>query len=200
MNEHTNKAFEYIYSKNQDKQRIAIVGQHATMVFQMVKHVLNQHHKKADFLTDSELTNYESRSFTNAPVIIINPSGLNSNLAYFKAHLLVVTNLSEKSELPVAESVANTLPKSGILIIDDRDALLGISKKERSDVLTITFKPYNHLNGNEGVTLITSTNERVNVNLSGEENLRCISAAKEIVKRIGISSGQFYRAITTFES
>lgn len=198
MNENTLTTFEFIYSKNQDKQRLAFVGEHANTLFEMVKHVLNQYHKKADYIAENELSNFQSLNFTNAPLIILSQPKSTAGLVAFKPHLMVVTNILEKNEVMAISTIADSLPKSGILIVDDRDSLATIAKKERTDVLTISFKNYTHTTDGEIVTLLTSTNEKFPIKISGEENLRCIAAAKETLKRIGISSGQFYRAIATF--
>lgn len=199
MNENRINPWEFIYSKNEDKQRLAFVGEQASTVFEMVKHVLNRYHRKADYIAENELSNYQLLNYTNAPLLILSQRKSSADLVALKPHLMVVTNVLEKNELTAIVKVADSLPKSGILIVDDREPLSTIAKKERPDVLTISFKNYTHTADGEIVALLTSTNEKFPIKISGEENLRCITAAKETLKRIGISSGQFYRAIATFE-
>ncbi len=196
MNPNTSNPFEFIYTQNQDKQRIAIVGEQALTIFNMVKYVLKVYAKKADYVTDDQLSTIEHQKFTDAPVLIVMSNQPTEGLLSLQFHVLIVT----KFDMVILNNLADSLPKSGILICDDREPAASVAKKERADVLTISFKAYTHSTEREGVTLITSTNEKFPVKVKGEENLRCITAAKEIVKRIGVSSGQFYRAITEFDN
>jgi hypothetical protein len=187
--------FEFIYSQNQDKQRIAIVGEQARTIFNMVKYVLNVYAKKADYVIGNQLVTIDQVKFTDAPVLVVTSNQPTEALLSLQFHALIVT----KFDLLILNKLADHLPKSGMLICDDRDPVASIAKKDRADVLIISFKAYPHSTDREGVSLITSTNEKFPIKVKGEENLRCITAAKEIVKRIGVSSGQFYRAITEFD-
>jgi hypothetical protein len=46
--------------------------------------------------------------------------------------------------------------------------------------------------------LISSTNEKFPIALKTEMELKCISATRELLKKIGISSGQFYKSSKYF--
>ena len=198
MSEFTTKALSAIYHKNIDKQRIVLIGGHSETIFKMVKHVLGQYGKKADYLTTNEINTAEPIEFTSAPLLLFNHPQPDNDVIQLNPHFIILSNPLDKSESQLVNSIIDSLPKSGILIADDREPVAAIAKKERADVVTVNFKEYPHTSTNEGVSLITSTNEKFMIKISGVENLRCISAAKETVKRIGVSSGQFYRAITTF--
>jgi UDP-N-acetylmuramate: L-alanyl-gamma-D-glutamyl-meso-diaminopimelate ligase len=199
MSDVLNQEFAHIYLGNIDKQRIVICGHHAHTIFEMVRHVLNHYQKKADYLIDDQLINTGTLNFTDATLLIVRHPKPIREINQLNAHVLILSQLSDNSELSIANALADALPKSGILIADEREPVAQIAKKERVDVLTISYKVYNHIVNNQDIILITSTNEKVTVKVKGEEPLRCVGAAKETLKRIGISSGQFYRAIATFE-
>ncbi len=196
--DHLSKAFEFIYSANQDKQRIAIVGEQGSVIFEMVKHVLKYQHKNTDYVTDGQLTTYTSLTFTDAPVLIVLCAQPLASLLLLQSHVLIISNSLAKNDLSALNQLIDSLPKSGILIADDREPIMSLTKKERSDILTINFRAYTHKIEQEEVILITSTNEKFPLKIKGDENLRNITASKETLKRIGVSSGQFYRAIANF--
>jgi hypothetical protein len=60
-------------------------------------------------------------------------------------------------------------------------------------VQAIAYSAYKHELKDGATILITSTNEKFPIALSTEMELKCIGATRELLKKIGISSGQFYR-------
>ena len=97
-------------------------------------------------------------------------------------------------------ALADSTPKSGGIFFDDTDELAkSIAKKERADVTVIPFSVPKHEMKDGTATLISSTNEKVTTHLTSTEDLKNCNAAKEFVKKIGITSGQFYKAISTFK-
>jgi hypothetical protein len=45
--------------------------------------------------------------------------------------------------------------------------------------------------------LVSSTGDKFPILLSGNQNLLLLAVAKDLLKKIGISSGQFYKAVAT---
>lgn len=185
-----------LYQQSIDKQRIVITGQGNAVIGAVVRHVLTQHKRKFDYVG-----NGQAGLLTDAPVLIIE-APVSPELLDYKHHLGVLSRVEQANseELHWLERFANATPKSGILIYADSDSKIkAIATKERADVLTIPFKTYAH-EIQQGKTLLTaSTQEKFPISLSGDLHLQYLSAAKEVLKKIGISSGQFYEAITTFQ-
>ncbi len=74
-----------------------------------------------------------------------------------------------------------------------------ICNKERPDVLDIPYKA--HASASEGGKdfLIGSNKERIPTAFGGRQNFLYYSAAYEALKKIGITSEQFYKAIPSFK-
>ena len=77
--------------------------------------------------------------------------------------------------------------------------LATLSNKDLPDVLLVPYKTHTSTNESGQELLLTSDKERVQLKITGKYNLQNISAAKEALKRIGITSDMFYQAIPSFE-
>ena len=94
---------------------------------------------------------------------------------------------------------ADQTPKGGILIYCELDPLcMMIGKKERTDVQGISYKAHPH-RIQDGVVYLTDGADKYPINVFGTHNLQNINAAKELVKKLGVTPAQFYEAIQTFE-
>jgi UDP-N-acetylmuramate: L-alanyl-gamma-D-glutamyl-meso-diaminopimelate ligase len=188
---------ELVYHQNKDKQRVVITGSQAKLITDMVIFVLGTFHREFDFVTP--LLPPTSSGISDAPLIIIqeNEQPSASILAY-RHHIGVI------SEMPTVNDViyqfADATPKGGTLIFSEIDPVGTVGKKERPGTTGISYKTYAHIMENGSVALLSSKNERIPIKLKGEQNLRNISAAREILKKIGITSSQFYSAISRFDA
>jgi UDP-N-acetylmuramate: L-alanyl-gamma-D-glutamyl-meso-diaminopimelate ligase len=98
------------------------------------------------------------------------------------------------------DKFADQTPKGGVLIYNELDSMsLIIGKKERADVLEISYKSHPHASDNTGNIFLTNGKERFPIKIFGSHNLQNINAAKEMLKKLGITPEQFLEAITSFE-
>jgi UDP-N-acetylmuramate: L-alanyl-gamma-D-glutamyl-meso-diaminopimelate ligase len=73
-----------------------------------------------------------------------------------------------------------------------------IGKKERMDVVALTYKSHPHaIDGNK--FCLTNGKDRYPINIFGSHNLLNISGAREVLKKLGITNEQFYEAIPSFK-
>ncbi len=172
-----------------DQQRILLVGNQRKKLSHFIRHILSFNHKAFNFFSEGQLTEQ-----SGAPVLIIEG---NSQLGEFQHHVLLLTASSDTS-LAELTSLADATPKGGILLYPESDSKLkAIGAKERVDVQPIPYKVISHEVKNGVTTLVTSTNEKFPLQIQGEENMLLLAAAKELLKKIGISSSQFYKAAAT---
>ena len=182
-----------VYSQSIDKQRIVVVGQSSSRITEMILFVLNHFKRKFDYSTPSQ------ENISTASVIIIEPENGIKNYLEYNHHILIISQLSP-DEKDVIFKLANATPKSGTIIYDDTSPLAReIAKVERTDVFLNPYATAKHELSDGKVTLISGGNEKFSIHLSSTDDLKNVSAAKELLKKIGISSAQFYKAIASFQ-
>ena len=170
-----------------------MIGNGSHFITQLILHVLKQYNRKFDYVVDGQ----EPVMHKDAPTIIIQGS---SQLLDYKHHIAILSDLSSDIDTKSFEQFADATSKGGTLIYQETDPKVKtIGAKERADIQAISYKPYQHEIKNGTAILISSTHEKIPVRLSGQLQLAYVSAAKEVLKKLGISSGQFYRSVTSFE-
>jgi UDP-N-acetylmuramate: L-alanyl-gamma-D-glutamyl-meso-diaminopimelate ligase len=183
---------ENIYQQSLDKQRIVIVGEGGGLITSLVIQTLTFFNRKFDLVRPGKPGKFDK----DAPIIIIHAT---DQLLDYKHHIAILTNLGSGDSASAFEQLADATPKGGTLLYPElTETLKKIGSKERTDVQTIGYGRYKHELKEDKTMLISSTGERFPVALSGDKNLEYISAAKELLKKIGITSGQFYKAIGTY--
>ena len=209
---------DYIYEHSKDKQRIVIAGSHGkTTITAIIVHVLSFCKRKFDYVIGARVRGIEQTvRLSDAPVIIIEgdeylSSALDPTPKFlrYQHHIGLISGIawdhanvfpSEEEYVKQFDLFADQTPKGGILVYCDQDTMaLIIGKKERADVTAISYKSHPHSSDQRGHFSLTSNKEKFPIKIFGSHNFQNISGAKEVLKRIGITNEQFYKAITTFE-
>lgn len=189
-----------VYNQSVDKQRIVIAGSQSLGIAAMVVFVLKAFNREFDYIVEKPVNGMTSAAhITDAPIIVIQDGAKpSSSLLAYHHHMAVISPVEAADELVVSQ-FADATPKGGILIYAESGTAEKVGKKERPDTLHIPYKTYPHVMEGGQVALISSTNGRIPVKFSGEKNLLNARAAREILKKLGITSQQFYSAIARFE-
>jgi UDP-N-acetylmuramate: L-alanyl-gamma-D-glutamyl-meso-diaminopimelate ligase len=155
--------------------------------------VLNHYNRKFDYVVEGQ----EPVMRNDSPTIIIQDT---TQLLDYKHHIAILSDIPSGADSKPQEQFADATPKGGTLIYQESDPKVkAIGLKERADIQTIPYKGYQHEVQNGKTILVSSTNEKIPVHFSSELHLQYVSAAKEILKKLGITSGQFYRAVGNFQ-
>ena len=209
---------DYIYEQSRDKQRIVIAGSHGkTTITAMIIHVLNACNRKFDYVIGARVRGIEQTvKLSDAPIIIIegdeylssalDPTpkflryhhhiGLISGIAWDHANVFP----SEEDYVKQFDLFADQTPKGGTLIYCDQDAMaLIIGKKERTDVSAVSYKSHPHASDPNGHYALVYNKEKHPIKIFGSHNFQNVNGAKEILKKIGVTNEQFYKAITSFQ-
>lgn len=208
---------EYIYNHSIDKQRIVVAGSHGkTTITSIVIHVLNHFKRSFDYVVGAKIKGIDnSVKLSDAPIIVIEGdeylcSALDPTPKFirYQHHIGLISGTSwdhanvfptEEEYVRQFDRFADNTPKGGILIFCETDPIASIiGSKQRADVLAVPYKTHPHALEN-GKSFLSTGKDRVPIRIFGAHNLQNISAAKELLKRIGITPEQFYEAITTFE-
>lgn len=208
---------EFIHLECRNKHRVVVTGSHGkTMISLLILHVLHYHKRAFDYVLGRPIPGVrDSIQLTEAPVVIIEAQdgpascldpttiflkyqhhiGIISGIEWFSSH-----SFSSKEEYARQFALfEKATPKGGVLIYFDLEPVVAVLAKEHlPDVLYIPYKT--HPSQVDGGTeyLIESSAERHPVKLSGKHNMQNISAAKETLKKLGITTPMFYEAIQHF--
>lgn len=208
---------EYIYNHSIDKQRVIIAGSHGkTTITGIVVHVLNFYNRSFDYVIGARIKGVDNPvKLSDAPLIVIEGdeylcSALDSTPKFlrYQHHIGLISGVAwdhanvfptEEEYLKQFDKFADQTPKSGILIFCDSDPMVSVvGNKQRADVISVPYKAHSHALEN-GQEYLTNGKERIPIKIFGNHNLQNINGAKELLKKIGISSEQFYKAISSFE-
>jgi UDP-N-acetylmuramate: L-alanyl-gamma-D-glutamyl-meso-diaminopimelate ligase len=209
---------DFIYENSRDKQRVVIAGSHGkTTITAIIIHVLNYFKRKFDYVIGAKVNGIEyTVRLSDAPVIIIEGDEYLSSaldpvpkFLRYNHHLGLISGIAwdhanvfptEEDYVKQFDLFADQTPKGGILIYCEQDSMaLMIGKKERSDVQEISYKSHSHAADNNGQFFLNNGKDRVPIRIFGSHNFQNLSGAKEVLKKIGITSEQFFEAISSFE-
>lgn len=208
---------EFIFEHSRDKQRIVIAGSHGkTTITAVIVHVLNYYKRQFDYVIGARIKGIDQTvKISDAPIIVIEgdeylSSCLDPTAKFirYQHHIGLISGIAwdhanvyptEESYMQQFEKFADQTPKGGILIYCEQDPLaIIIGKKDRADVQSISYKGHSHTT-EKGKVYLTNGKERISIQMFGNHNYQNLSGAKEVLKKIGVSTEQFFQAISSFE-
>lgn len=209
---------EYIYQQSQDKQRIVIAGSHGkTTITSMILHVLKYFNKDFDYLVGAGIEGFDLmvKLTKNAPVIIIegdeypaSPIDKNPKFLHYHHHIGLVSGIAwdHINVYPTFDAYvkefdrfADMTPKGGTLIYCEEDHLASvICGKERTDVNRIEYKTPKY-KIKENITYLDTEQGEIPLQIFGKHNMQNLEAARALLKNIGITNKNFYKAIQSFK-
>ncbi len=210
---------DYFYQQSLDKQRVVIAGSHGkTSITSMILHALRFHNRKFDYLVGAQLEGFDAmvKLSDDAPIIVVegdeypaSPTDLVPKFLLYHPHVALISGIAWdhvniyptwEGYVEQFEKLADTLPKSGVLIFDETDDMLDvIGKNERRDVRAVPYEAHPHKIVNGQTFLISKQYGEVPLLIFGEHNMKNISGALAVCEEVGLSTEQFYRAIQTFK-
>jgi UDP-N-acetylmuramate: L-alanyl-gamma-D-glutamyl-meso-diaminopimelate ligase len=183
----------------------------------MIMHVLAACNRKFDYVIGARVKGIElTVKLSDAPVIIIEgdeylSSALDPTPKFlrYQHHIGLISGIAwdhanvfptEEEYVKQFDLFADQTPKGGILIYCDQDSMaLIIGKKERADVTAVSYKSHPHAADQSGKFSLIFNREKYPVRFFGSHNFQNVNGAKEVLKRLGITNEEFYKAIRTFE-
>jgi UDP-N-acetylmuramate: L-alanyl-gamma-D-glutamyl-meso-diaminopimelate ligase len=211
---------EFIYEQSRNKQRIVIGGSHGkTTITSIIMHVLRQQGRLFDYAVGAQIAGFDRmvKLTEDAPIIIIegdeylsDPIKRVPKFHLYHHHIGVISGISwdHINVFPTQEMYreqfrifAEMTPKAGTLIYDQDDEQVQLVAVPRNpaDIAYIGYGVHPHSIKNGKTILHTKKEGDVEIQLFGEHNLRNISAAKEVCKKLGVKGHDFYEALKSFK-
>ena len=208
----TSISAEEVISKVVDKQRIVITGNDGTLlVSSVMRHVLNVYKKPFDHFENGKF--YSMKGASVAILVASEVMGETDSIPEFRKfdhHIGVICNIghtpenkfsSEDEYIRQYDLFADSTPKGGILAYCEQDPIAAVlCNKERADVTYVPFKAHPHATIDGKEFLLSSNKEKIPFNISTNHHLHYVGGAKEVLKRIGITSDQFYQGIVSYKA
>ncbi len=209
---------DIILDQSINKQRLVVLGNNGkTTIALLIAHVLRFHKRKFDYVMGVPVPGLGDRiKLSDAPIIIIEGQDVMCSILdtipqfmKYQHHIGVISGIEWQAspQYPTRESYIRqfaefvaTTPKGGILVYVEFDPVIAVmSEVKRQDILLVPYKthPSTFEGGKE--FLLGSSKQVIPLKISGKHNLQYISAAKETLKRIGISYEMFYEAVSSFD-
>lgn len=209
---------QFIYDASRNKQRVVVAGSHGkTTITALIVHVLTFYERTFDYVIGSRVPGlaHSVRLSESAPVIIIegdeyfsSPLDRTPKFLRYQHHIGVISGIAwdhanvfptEDDYIKQFDAFADATPKGGLLVFNELDGIAAVlCNKDRPDVLHVPYKTHPYEIENGRVMLVSSNKEKIPLKVFGRHNLLNIAAAKEVLKKIGITAEQFYRAMPSF--
>jgi UDP-N-acetylmuramate: L-alanyl-gamma-D-glutamyl-meso-diaminopimelate ligase len=206
---------EVIYQLLQHQQRIVVTGSRGrTNLVALLIHALTYHKRPLSYVVEGHIPWLSQPvQLGEGPVAIIEgtdwpaPEGNSAGFLYYQHHIGVITHISAENFAPFSseeeyvaqyDRFADNTPKAGILLYNESNTLVSvIGAKQRTDVTPVPYAIHPHTSEN-GQHFALDGSERIPIKVFGTQNFESISAAKELLKRIGMPPKQFYQALQHF--
>ncbi|GAB4406314.1 MAG: Mur ligase family protein [Microscillaceae bacterium] len=209
---------QYIFENARHKHRVVIAGSHGkTTITAMVMHVLEKMGRQFDYLVGAAPEGFAQniRLSEEAPLIVLEgdeypsaPFDPTPKFLHYRHHIGVITGIAWdhvnvyptfEDYIEPFEQFADATPKAGTLILSQDDSLASvIGAKDRADVNQVSYQAHPHRVA-EGITYLVTKEDRIPLPIFGEHNMRNLSAALQVCKRVGVKDSEFYRAIASFK-
>lgn len=193
-----------------DKQRIVFAGaEGADFTAAVCQHVLHHCRRPFDLIINGAAAQQSSES---PMALIVARESITSNgepdFLTYRHHIGVITSIafregngfsSEEAYIRQYDQFADATPKGGLLVYSELDPVASVlCNKERPDVNYLPFKAHPHAEDNGDHFLVNPQRERIPVTIRSRKDLLWFSAAREILKKLGITPEQYFSAIPTF--
>jgi UDP-N-acetylmuramate: L-alanyl-gamma-D-glutamyl-meso-diaminopimelate ligase len=196
-----NKEREFIYRQNSDNQRIVITGGQSALISGLVFHVLKYYKRAYDYVTDYQgpiIAQYIPNRHSNI-LLVQGDEEPSPGLSFYQHHVIVLGDIRSTDEA-ATRLLADATPKGGIILYSETEPARSIGKAERADASSLGFNTHPHVTESGMVWIITDEKEKLAVPFTDDAQLRALTAARELLKKIGVTSGQFYVALSGFKA
>jgi len=208
----------FLYEESKHKQRIVIAGSHGkTSITSMILHVLKSVGRHFDYLVGARIEGFDlMASLSDAPIIVIegdeylaSPIDRQAKFLLYQPQIALISGIAwdHINVYPTFESYTDSfsklirqMPKAGQLFFDQSDGTLEAITEacpEHCDKEGYEAHPSCIKNGKTWLKGLDGKEYEILV--FGEHSLKNLNGARLICEQIGISSSEFYEAITGFK-
>lgn len=211
---------EYLYEQSKAKTRVVIGGSHGkTTITSMILHVLKSTGRAFDYMVGAQLEGFDTmvKLTADAPVMILegdeyltSPIDRRPKFHWYKPHVALLSGIAwdHINVFPTFENYVDQfrifidkIEPGGQLIYCNNDKVLkdlceeGQVKAKRHPYTT---PPHEIRDGKTYLTIGGELNE-IELQIFGAHNLMNLEGARLVCEAIGVTTAEFYKALTTFK-
>ncbi|MCX7743634.1 MAG: Mur ligase family protein [Flavobacteriales bacterium] len=211
---------EFMYQETSDKIRAVVAGSHGkTTITSMIMHVLKESGRKFDYLVGSLVEGFDTmvgldQSSTMAVIegdeYLASPLQPIPKFHLYQPHIALISGIAwdHMNVFPTFDQYKEqfrlfiqTIQPGGILIWCSEDEVLSdtVHAVGRQDIKNITYGLPAHRVANGQTYLILPNATEIPLQVFGNHNLMNLEGARKVCEALGVSSEEFYQAITSFK-
>jgi UDP-N-acetylmuramate: L-alanyl-gamma-D-glutamyl-meso-diaminopimelate ligase len=193
-----------------DKQRLVFAGSDGCeFLASLCAHVLKDSNRPFDYFSHGNVIIHHPK----APLVLLVPGDTpdqhgKSAFRNYEHHFAVICGINfrptlgfstEETYIRQYDLLADATPKGGLIAYCEQDSVASvICNKERTDVGYVPYKTPEFKEDRGKFFLMDHNNELVEIYPGEKSNLIYFSAAREILKKIGVTTDQFFQAIKKY--
>jgi UDP-N-acetylmuramate: L-alanyl-gamma-D-glutamyl-meso-diaminopimelate ligase len=209
---------EFLYEQSKNKTRVVIGGSHGkTTITSMILHVMHYHGIAVDYMVGAQLEGFDTMvhlTETNDFIVLEGDEYLSSpidrrpkfhlyqpNIALISGIAWDHINVFPTYENYVAqfEEFISKITAGGILVYNAEDPeVLRVAEAATNPIRKLPYVTPDYAVSN-GVTLLTTPEGPMPIEVFGAHNLNNLAGAKWICQNMGVDEAEFYEAIATFK-
>jgi UDP-N-acetylmuramate: L-alanyl-gamma-D-glutamyl-meso-diaminopimelate ligase len=209
---------EFLYEQSKNKTRVVIGGSHGkTTITSMILHVMHYHGIAVDYMVGAQLEGFDTMvhlTETNDFIVLEGDEYLSSpidrrpkfhlyqpNIALISGIAWDHINVFPTYENYVAqfEEFIAKITAGGILVYNAEDPeVLRVAEAATNPIRKLPYVTPDYAVSN-GVTLLTTPEGPMPIEVFGAHNLNNLAGAKWICQNMGVDEAEFYEAIATFK-
>lgn len=209
---------EFLYEQSKNKTRVVIGGSHGkTTITSMILHVMHYHGIAVDYMVGAQLEGFDTMvhlTETNDFIVLEGDEYLSSpidrrpkfhlyqpNIALISGIAWDHINVFPTYENYVAqfEEFIAKITAGGILVYNAEDPeVLRVAEAATNPIRKLPYVTPDYA-VSHGVTLLTTPEGPMPIEVFGAHNLNNLAGAKWICQNMGVDEAEFYEAIATFK-
>ncbi len=209
---------EYIFEQSKNKTRIVIGGSHGkTTITAMIMHVLRHCGLDFDYMVGSQLEGFDTmvKLTDSAPIIVLegdeyltSPLDPRPKFHLYLPHIALLSGIAwdHINVFPTYEiyteqfrKFIHMIQQNGTLVYCGNDAdLKKLATEVRADIKALEYGIPEHRIEN-GISILKTSQGELPLKIMGTHNLMNLEGARLVCASAGISSEDFYSAISSFK-
>ena len=209
---------EFLYEQSKNKTRVVIGGSHGkTTITSMILHVMHYHNIEVDYMVGAQLEGFdtmvhltESNDFIvlEGDEYLSSPTDRRPKFHLYNPNIALISGIAwdHINVFPTYENYVEQfeifiqkITNGGILVYNENDEEVKRVAEAASNPIRKLSYHTPHYTVEDGVTLLTTPEGPMPIEVFGAHNMNNLAGAKWICQNMGVDEADFYEAIATFK-